>query len=65
LIEFRPFVPRPLSILVQQMTNLVTARTKCYSMEDEGSSVDCTIEDTKLEKKGEERKEHSIYTSGL
>jgi hypothetical protein len=28
---------------------LVTARTKCYSI-DEGSSVDCTIEDTKLQK---------------
>jgi hypothetical protein len=27
----------------------VTARTKCYSI-DEGSSVDCTIKDTKLQK---------------
>jgi hypothetical protein len=33
----------------------VTARTKCYSI-DEGSSVDCTIEDTKLQKEEKERK---------
>jgi hypothetical protein len=30
-------------------TSTVTARTKCYSI-DEGSSVDCSIEDTKLQK---------------
>jgi hypothetical protein len=34
----------------------VTARTKCYSI-DEGSSVDCTIEDTKLQKEEQEGRE--------
>jgi hypothetical protein len=34
----------------------VTARTKCYSI-DEGSSVDCTIEDTKLKREEEEGRE--------
>jgi hypothetical protein len=33
----------------------VTARTKCYSI-DEGSFVDCTIEDTKLKREEEGRK---------
>jgi hypothetical protein len=33
----------------------VTAHTKCYSI-DEGSSVDCTIEDTKLKREEEGRK---------
>jgi hypothetical protein len=36
----------------------VTARTKCYSI-DEGSFVDCTIEDTKLQKEEEEGKGES------
>jgi hypothetical protein len=31
----------------------VTARTKCYSIE--GSFVDCTIEDTKLQKEEKDR----------
>jgi hypothetical protein len=36
--------------------DFVTARTKCYSI-DEGSSVDCTIEDTKLQKEEQEGRE--------
>jgi hypothetical protein len=34
----------------------VTARTKCYSI-DEGSFVDCSIEDTKLQKEEQEGRE--------
>jgi hypothetical protein len=34
----------------------VTAHTKCYSIDDEGSSVDCSIEDTKLKKEEGSRK---------
>jgi hypothetical protein len=41
----------PLFVYLDRET--VTARTKCYSI-DEGSSVDCTIEDTKLQKEEEE-----------
>jgi hypothetical protein len=36
----------------------VTAHTKCYLI-DEGSFVDCTIEDTKLQKEEEEGKGES------